>query len=175
MSTTTLPASPGLADAMAPGRPTHIVVFRRARPTNATMLAKAVGQGGKPMAVAGRPGLLASAASAAAPFNYYERFGVAAVSLTEDQRRELVTHTEVEGVYANLMRSIPRPVSWPAPQSATVPAAASPAFEAAGAANSLAEAYLMGMIAAASGALHTMRAAPGTGFSGDFATLPPTK
>ena len=163
MSTTTIPASLGLADAMTPGRPTHIVVFRRARPANATLLAKAVGQVGKPMAVAGRPGLLASVASAAAPFNYYERFGVAAVSLSEEQRQQLVTHSEVEGVYANLMRSIPRPVSWPAPQSAAVAAVASPAFEPAGAANTLAEAYLMGMIAAASGALHTMRAGPATG------------
>ena len=170
MNTATLSAALGLTDALQPGRPTHIVVFRRPRTGNVATLSRALGDTGKAMSVAGRPGLLTSAASAPVAFNYYERFGVAAVTLDEAQRRELVTHADVEGVYANLMRSIPRPVSSPDAMSPAMAPAMAPAFSPVplaapsvahpSAAHSITEAYLMGMLAAASGALQALRLAP---------------
>ena len=155
MGTSQLPAAAGSTDALPAGRPTHIVVFRRPRSANVAMIARTIGLASKPISVAGRPGLLESAA-AEVPFSYYQRFGVAAVTLDEAQRRELATHAEVEGIYANLMRSIPRPVTPPAPVPA-VPGMAVPTFAAPVGARSTAEAYLMGMIDAAQGALTAMR------------------
>jgi subtilisin family serine protease len=158
MATTPIPAALGLTEALPAGRPTHIVVFWRARSGNVATLTKALGQVEKPISVEGRPGVLAAPVSSPAPFSYYSRFGVAAVTLDEAQRRELATHSEVEGVYANLMRSIPRPVSPTAriPQL-PAPGMAAPLFQPPTAAASSAEAYLMGMIDAASGALRALR------------------
>ena len=156
MTTSQIPAALGLADTLPAGRPTHIVVFRRPRSSNVATITRAMGLGSKPVAVAGRPGLLEAPAAVNTPFSYYERFGVAAVTLSDAQQRELATHADVEGIYANLMRSIPRPVSPPAPLAA-LPVLAAPMLAAPAAARSIAEAYLMGMIDAANGALNAMR------------------
>lgn len=153
MTDTLMPMAPGFSDRLPELRPSHLVVFRKPSASNVATLARAIGAGVRPMAVAGRPGLRsAPMAQAAAPLNYYSRFGVASVTLTEAQRRELLTHKEVQGVYANTMRSIPRPVSRPLSHPEVAPALA-----AWGQLDTPAEAYLAGMIDAASGALRALK------------------
>lgn len=106
----------GYAPAVQPmARPpaTHLVVFRQSKPSYAGLLATSMGLKPAFKAVPQRPGLrwMASAeGDSPALLRFYERFGVAAVSLTEAQRRELLRHDEVAGVYVNTMRSVPRPV-----------------------------------------------------------------
>lgn len=153
MTESPMPTAPGFSDRLPAQRPSHLVVFRKPGPSNMAMLVRSVGAGARPMAVAGRPGLRsAPMAAAAAPLNYYARFGVASVSLSEAQRRELLQHKEVQGVYANTMRSIPRPVSRPLNALEAVPAMARWTQL-----DTPAEAYLAGMIDAASGALRALK------------------
>lgn len=153
MVDTLMPMAPGFSDRLPPQRPSHLVVFRKPTASNVAMLARSIGSGVRAMAVEGRPGLRSATLSAvSAPLNYYSRFGVASVTLTEAQRRELLMNKEVQGVYANTMRSIPRPVTRPLGKL-EVP----PAIAAWSQLETPAEAYLAGMIDAASGALRALK------------------
>lgn len=99
---------------MAHAPATHLVVFRQSKPSYAGLLATSMGLKPAFKTAPQRPGLRWMEATEGTPspslLRFYERFGVAAVSLTESQRRELLRHDEVAGVYVNTMRSVPRPV-----------------------------------------------------------------